>query len=266
MIAQPNSTCLSTSVCGAWSVAIASAVPSARAARQATASVAQRSGGLTRRAVSNGAATRAPSVHGSRAAPSSPTASHDQRRAPAIHSSVKAMWCGVTSQVTGQAGGLRRADVRERRRRGHVGEVQSGAGHVRDDVREDRDRPGDGARLAGDRPAAQAQHGGDVALGRLGARGQGRVLGWSMIGQPQRPGIGERVAQQRGGMDRGPVVGEARDAGVGELAQSRQRLALAAGGHGAVDEDAHGRPRGGGRGHAPARPRPARRWRAWCWA
>ena len=46
--ASPNSTALSTSVCGAWSVAIASAVPSARAARHASASDGVRSGGLTR--------------------------------------------------------------------------------------------------------------------------------------------------------------------------------------------------------------------------
>ena len=54
--ASPNSTALSTSVCGAWSVAMASAVPSARAARQAAASAAERSGGLTRSAGSNGGA------------------------------------------------------------------------------------------------------------------------------------------------------------------------------------------------------------------
>ena len=45
LLAHPNSTCLSTSVCGAWSVAIASAVPSTSAARHAAAS----SGGAQRR-------------------------------------------------------------------------------------------------------------------------------------------------------------------------------------------------------------------------
>ena len=62
--ARPNSTSLSTSVCGAWSVAIASAVPSTSAARQAAASSGDRSGGFTRSDVSNGAATIAPSDHG----------------------------------------------------------------------------------------------------------------------------------------------------------------------------------------------------------
>ena len=96
--ASPNSTSLSTSVCGAWSVAIASAVPSSSASRHAAASAGDRSGGLTR---SDGRVRRrddraAPSAHGS------PLASHAQRRAPASHSSVSARWCGVTSQVTGR--------------------------------------------------------------------------------------------------------------------------------------------------------------------
>ena len=65
--ARPNSTALSTSLCGAWSVAIASAVPSAAAARHATASVgaAQRRVDA-QRAVAYGGATRASSAHGSR--------------------------------------------------------------------------------------------------------------------------------------------------------------------------------------------------------
>ena len=82
--ASPNSTALSTSVCGAWSVATASAVPSMRAARQAAASSGPRNGGLTRNDDAYGAVTIASSDHGS------PLASQAQRRAPAIHSSVSA--------------------------------------------------------------------------------------------------------------------------------------------------------------------------------
>ena len=78
-------------------MAIASAVPSSSASRQAAASATDRSGGLTRSDEAYGAATieRRSSAHGS------PLASHAQRRAPASHSSVSARWCGVTSQVTG---------------------------------------------------------------------------------------------------------------------------------------------------------------------
>ena len=102
LAAQPNSTCLSTSVCGAWSVAMASAVPSRSAASTAAASSAGRSGGLTRSEVSNGAAVIEPSAHGSSASPASSSASQLQRLEPAIHWSVSARWCGVTSHVTGR--------------------------------------------------------------------------------------------------------------------------------------------------------------------
>jgi len=82
--ASPNSTSLSTAVCGAWSVATASAVPSRSASRHAAASPAERKGGFTRSALAYGAAVIAPSLHGS------PDASQAQRREPATHSSVSA--------------------------------------------------------------------------------------------------------------------------------------------------------------------------------
>ena len=95
LAASPNSTALSTCVCGAWSVAMASAVPSRSAARQAAASPGVRRGGLTRSDDAYGCPTSAPSAHGSS------LASHAQRRAPATHSSQSARWWGVMSQVTG---------------------------------------------------------------------------------------------------------------------------------------------------------------------
>ena len=84
--ASPNSTALSTSVCGAWSVAIASAVPSASAARQASASagVAERRIDPERRRVGR----RDDRVVAPRVA--SAPASQANRRAPATHSSVSA--------------------------------------------------------------------------------------------------------------------------------------------------------------------------------
>ena len=70
LLAQPNSTCLSTSVWGAWSVAMASAVPSARAARQAAASDRRSAAAGSRAATCRTAPRRAtPSVHGSRGGP-----------------------------------------------------------------------------------------------------------------------------------------------------------------------------------------------------
>ena len=71
--AAAHSQSLSSCGCGAWSVAIASIVPSASAARSAATSSAVRSGGLTLK-----------------------IGSYDVTR-----SSVSRRWCGVTSAVTG---------------------------------------------------------------------------------------------------------------------------------------------------------------------
>ena len=157
--ARPNSTSLSTSVCGAWSVAIASAVPSSSAARHAAASAADRSGGFTRSDDAYGAATIAPVV----APTGRRVASHAQRRAPASHSSVSARWCGVTSQVTGRPAAF------ARRTRSSAPAVERwvrcsrAPGHVADDVGEDREVAGDGRLLGRGGPAPQPEHRRDVA-------------------------------------------------------------------------------------------------------
>ena len=52
LAAMWNSTRFSSSWCGAWSVAIASSVPSTRPAMQASRSLSSRSGGLTRQLLS----------------------------------------------------------------------------------------------------------------------------------------------------------------------------------------------------------------------
>ena len=206
LLAQPNSTCLSTSVCGAWSVAMASAVPSTSAARQAAASSAERSGGLTRRAGVEWRRRQRAVGPGSRAVPSL-EASHDQRRDPAIHSSVRPRWCGVTSQVTGRPAAFAARTGVERGRRGDVRQVQPRTRHLADDAVEDRDRTRDRGRLRGDRPALEAEDRRDVPVGRLGALGERHVLRVVDDRQAERARVRERAAQDRA-PDRRAVVAE----------------------------------------------------------
>ena len=117
--ASPNSTSLSTSVCGAWSVAMASAVPSSER-REAGGRVVgrpERRVDAQRRRVRR-RDERAVAPTGRRCA------SHAQRRAPAIHSSVSARWCGVTSQVTGRPAAFAAPDEVERAGGRDVRQVQ----------------------------------------------------------------------------------------------------------------------------------------------
>ena len=70
-------------------------------------------------------------------------------------------------------------------------------GHVADDLGEDREVAGDGGLLGRGRPAPQPEDRRDVAVVRLGAVGQRRILGMVDDRQPERAGVGERVAQER---------------------------------------------------------------------
>ena len=153
--------------------------------------------------------SRRPPTGRARAASSS--ASHAQRREPAIHSSVSARWWGVTSQVTGRPAAFAAPDVRERRRRSRRG---SGGGGRRARRATTSARiaivAGDRRRLGRRRPAAQAEHGRDDALVRLGALGQRRILRVVDDRQPERARVGERVAEQRRRADRRAVVARSR--------------------------------------------------------
>ena len=83
----------------------------------------------------------------------------------------------MTSHVTGRPGGLRGPDVGERRRRRDVGEVEPRAGDVaRRRRRGSRSpaRPTPTSRATGQ--PLRPEHRRDVALGRLGALGERRVL------------------------------------------------------------------------------------------
>ena len=137
-----------------------------------------------------------------RAAPSASSASQAQRRDPAIHSSVSARWCGVTSQVTGRPATFARPDEVERRRRRHVRQVQARARHVPDDVGEDRDRRATEPASAATGQPLQPEHGRDEPVVRLGALGERGVLGVIDDRQPERTRVGERVSQERGATGR----------------------------------------------------------------
>ena len=86
--ARSYSTSFFTDACGAWSVAIASIVPSASASQSARTSPSVRSGGFTFVDASNGVAR------------GDGRPSHATVRSPATQASVSARWCGVTSHVT----------------------------------------------------------------------------------------------------------------------------------------------------------------------
>ena len=124
--ASPNSTALSTSVWGAWSVAIASAVPSARAARQASASagVAERRVDPERRGVGRGDERVVPPRIAVLAGLPGEAA---RARDPLVGQGEV-----VRRHVAGdrQAGGLGPAHELQRGGRGDVGEMQSRARHV----------------------------------------------------------------------------------------------------------------------------------------
>ncbi len=119
---------------------------------------------------------------------------------------------------------------------------------VAEHVGEDREIPGDRRRLGRPRPAAQAEDRRDEPLGRLGARGLLGVLGMVHDGQPEHPGIEQRLAQQRPGSDRCAVVREADDPGVGQLAERGQGLAGPVCAHRPVRQHRDGRPGRGRRG------------------
>ncbi len=102
--------------------------------------------------------------------------------------------------------------------------MEPGARDVHDDIGEDRDRARHRAGLGRNGPAPKAQDRRDVPLGGFGALRQRGILGVVDDRQAQRAGVGERVAQDRRGADRGAVIGEAHDARVGQLAEGRQRV------------------------------------------
>ena len=253
--ARPNSTSLSTSVWGAWSVATASAVPSTIAARTAAALAGSRSGGLTRHEGSYGPATSAPSVHGSRALPSASTASQAQRRAPAIHSSREREVVRRDVARHREAGGLRAADDVDRLGGGEVRQVEARARDLVDDPREDGEVARDGRLLGGRRPAAQPEDRCDEPLVGLGVRRERRLLGMLDDRAPEHPGIPERVREEHARLHRRAVVGEADDARVDELAERGEALPSPAGGDRADDLELDRRP-GGGRGRADERDGP----------
>ena len=127
---------------------------------------------------------------------------------------------------------------------------------VAQDVLEHREIPRDRGTLRRPRPRPETEHGRNEALGGLGA---GRLLGvLRMVDhrQAEHPGIEQRAPQERTGPDRRAVVGEADDAGIGELADRREGLAHAADAHGAIRQDRHRRTGGrSGRPHPRDDPR-----------
>ena len=102
--------------------------------------------------------------------------------------------------------------------------MEPGARHVTEDIGKDRQVARDGRLLGGGRPATQPEHGRDEAVVRLGPLGQRELLGVVDDRQPERAGIRERRAQDRGGSHRRAVVREADHPRVGQLAERRQSL------------------------------------------
>ena len=211
LAAQPNSTCLSTSVWGAWSVAMASAVPSSSAASTAAASSAGRSGGLTRSDVSNGAGDDRPVRPRVERAP----VGVERLPRPAAHAGDPLVREGevVRRDVAGhgQPGRLRGADVGERAAvetwvRWSRAPGTSPTTSAR--IAIERATEPDSARS---RPALEAEHGRDVALGRLGALGERRVL--RVVDDRAaraRPAYASAWPRMRRRADRRAVVREAR--------------------------------------------------------
>ena len=124
-------------------------------------------------------------------------ASQAQRRAPAIHSSVRARWCGVTSHVTGRPAALACRTELERARRRDMGQVQPGARHVADDIGKDREVARDRGLLGRIGPAPETEDRGHEPVVRLRAGRQPGVLGMVDDRQPERARVGHRGPQDR---------------------------------------------------------------------
>ena len=101
-------------------------------------------------------------------------------------------------------------------------------GTSRHHVGEDREVARDGRLLGRGRPAAQAEHGRDEPVVRLGALGQADVLGMVDDRQPERARVSQRCPQDRRRPDGRPIVREPDDAGIGELAERRELSPLPA--------------------------------------
>ena len=125
-------------------------------------------------------------------------ASHAHRRAPATHSSVRARWCGVTSQVTGSPAAF------ARRTRSSASAVETwvrcsrAPGIVADHVGEDRQvarRP----QPPRPPPASRAARGRSRRTRRSPRRRRSASAssGWSTIGRPERAGVRQRRPQDR---------------------------------------------------------------------
>jgi len=127
-----------------------------------------------------------------------------------------------------------------------MGEVQTGTRCVGAHRVEDRDRALGRGDLGRRRPPLEAENRRDEALARFGARRERGVLDVLDDREPQHAGVEQRVAQQGRALDRRPVVGEAHDTGVGELAERRQPLPGAPHRDGAVGQQLHRRARRGG--------------------
>ena len=110
-------------------------------------------------------------------------------------------------------------------------------GLIAQDVGEDRQPAPDRSRFGRPRPAAQAEHRRHEPLVRLGALGQGGILGMVDDRPAEHAGVEQPVAQDRGRADRGAVVAEPDGTGVTQLAERGQRLAPAAEGHRAVGQE-----------------------------
>ena len=245
LAARPNSTALSTSVCGAWSVAIASTVPSRSAARQAAAS----SGGPERRVHPQGTRVRRRDERLVRPRVAAGLPRPATRPGDPLVGQREVMGRDVAGDR--QAGRLGAADEIQRRARRQVREVEPSARHIAEHVLEDREVTGDGRRFGRDRPAAQTEDRRDETVVRLGALGQARFLGVVDDRQPERARVGQRRPQDRRGPDRRPVVGEPDDAGIGQLAERRQPLPCPPDRHRAVRQQLDRRARRDGRGSHP---------------
>ena len=191
LAARPNSTALSTSVWGAWSVTTASAVPSSSASRQAAASSAR-----AQRRID-------PERRGVRRADERPVR-------PRVVARLPRPAAGAGEPFVGEREVVRRdvAGDRESARPSPAGRARAlprstgGSGGAARPARPGRRRPappGRGRRRPPRRrrPAAQPEHGRHVALVRLGAGGQRQVLGMIDDRQAQRTRIGERRSEDR---------------------------------------------------------------------
>ena len=182
--ASSNGTSFSSRACGAWSVAIASIVPSRSASISAARSSSARSGGFIF------------------------TFGSSERTA----SSVRQRWCGVTSAVARTPGLAGAAELGDRLARGEVQQVERPrlvAGER--EVARDHDALGHG------RVAAEAELGRDEALVHVAAARERRLLAVNRHRPRRRGAVLERAPDQPGRDDRAAVVGEPRGAALGQL-------------------------------------------------